>query len=93
VPEDIKTELLVLVAGVVIVIIGAVLGDVTYAIGSFVIGALNSTGQIKGTLGAIKGVATVLPPVFTILGTVLTIVSAFLIIRKLLGVTKELKEV
>lgn len=92
-PEDVKTELLVLVTGVVIIIIGAVLGDVTYAIGGFVVNALNSTGQIKGTLGAIKGIATVLPPVFTILGTVLTIVSAFLIIRKLLGLTKELKDV
>jgi cell division protein FtsX len=85
--------MLVLVAGVVIVIVGAVLSDVTYAIGGFVVGALNSTGNVRGTLGAIKNVGAVLPPVFTILGVVLTIIAAFLIIRKLLGLTKELKEV
>jgi len=87
--SDVKTELTAVIAGVLLVIIGAITGDVAYAIGNFIISALSTGNTTATTLGATQQLASLLAPVFSILGITLIVIAAVLIIKKLAGVPRE----
>jgi len=87
--SDVKSELTAVIAGILLVIIGAVTGDVAYAIGNFIINALGTNQSRATTLGATQQLAALLPPVFSILGITLIVIAAVLIIKKLAGVPRE----
>jgi len=87
---NIKPWIVALVGGIILLIVGAVTGTITIAVGNYMVNTLNSTGSltISNNQNFVNSIATTVAPVFTILGTALIIVALVFIIRQLLGITE-----
>jgi hypothetical protein len=70
-----------IVGGLGTFLLGSLQADITYGIAQFVLGALNSTGSIKGSLGAVKTAGTVIGGLFSLLGIVFTVAGAYLVVK------------
>ena len=80
-----------IVAGLGTFLLGSLQADITYGIAQYVLGALNGTGAIKGSLGAVKTAGTVIGGLFSLLGIVFTVAGAYLVVKAVreMGKTKE----
>jgi hypothetical protein len=84
-PEDTIKELrdgiTLIVGGLGSFLLGSLQADITYGISEFVLGALNGSGSIKGSLGAVKTAGTVIGGLFALLGIVFTVGGAYLVVK------------
>ncbi|RLE53983.1 MAG: hypothetical protein DRJ40_11800 [Thermoprotei archaeon] len=90
---DIKSEILMLVTGIILLIVGAVAGTVAVATSKYVINALNSTGSVTITSSEnfVSTVTNIVGPTFTVVGVALIVSAVVFIIRKLLEAPKEIE--
>ncbi|MCI4408545.1 MAG: hypothetical protein JHC26_05595 [Thermofilum sp.] len=70
-----------IVAGLGTFLLGSLQADITYGISQFILGALNTSGAIKGSLGAVKTAGTVIGGLFSLLGIVFTVAGAYLVVK------------
>ncbi|MCI4408469.1 MAG: hypothetical protein JHC26_05210 [Thermofilum sp.] len=70
-----------IVAGLGSFLLGSLQADITYGIAQFILGALNGSGAIKGSLGATKTAGTVIGGLFSLLGIVFTVAGAYLVVK------------
>jgi putative exporter of polyketide antibiotics len=61
--------------------LGSLQADITYGIAQYILGALNTSGAIKGSLGATKTAGTVIGGLFSLLGIVFTVGGAYLVVK------------
>lgn len=83
--ENVKANIMALVIGIILLIVGSVAGDVTSSVGEYIINQLTSTGNFTRPTTFTNDVFTVVGPVFTILGVVLIVVASVTILRELLA--------
>jgi putative exporter of polyketide antibiotics len=70
-----------IVVGLGSFLLGSLQADITYGIAQFVLGALNTSGSLKGSLGAVKTAGTVISGLFSLLGIVFTVAGAYLVVK------------
>jgi len=79
--SELRNGVVLIVGGLGSFLLGALQADITYGISEFVLGALNGTGAIKGSLGAVKTAGSVIGGLFALLGIVFTVSGAYLVVK------------
>jgi len=79
--NELRNGVGLIVGGLGSFLLGALQADITYGISQFVLGALNGTGAIKGSLDAVKTAGTVIGGLFALLGIVFTVAGSYLVVK------------
>jgi putative exporter of polyketide antibiotics len=79
--EELTGGIGLIVGGLGSFLLGSLQADITYGISQFVLGALNTSGSIKGSLGAVQTAGTVIAGLFSLLGIVFTVAGAYLVVK------------
>ena len=79
--SELRDGITLIIGGLGSFLLGSLQADITYGIAQFVLGALNTTGSIKGSLGAVQTAGTVISGLFSLLGIVFTVAGAYLVVK------------
>ncbi|MCI4407709.1 MAG: hypothetical protein JHC26_01365 [Thermofilum sp.] len=79
--EELTGGIALIIGGIGTFMLGSLQADITYGISQYILGTLNSSGAIKGSLGAVKTAGNTITGLFSLLGIVFTVAGAYLVVK------------